>query len=105
MVRVFVCASVCLTSGYTTGLFVLSHTVVRCPIAFRFLIARATELFQKTTPDAAPFMHTCSRLYPEVDRWLLQSGVRIHRANNLMVLGEWQPIVHERFIYAPNIEY
>jgi len=54
-------------------------------------------------PPPSPVLHTCLRLYPNVTRWLLSCGLRVVRADNLMALGEWTPIRHDKYIYMPSI--
>lgn len=95
-----------LPSGYNTGMSVVSHTLVTSPLVFRFVIAHAQLLHRARQPETVfPTLHTCTRLYPELDRWLLNSGARVHRTVNLMCLGEWQPIKHDKYVYGSTICY
>ena len=93
--------------GYNTGMSVVSHSMVACPIATRFLLATALVAWkpQHVSDGEIPFVHSFSRLYPELERWMLNSGARLHRVNNHMCLGEWQPIQAEKYTYCSSITY
>lgn len=95
--------------AYNTGLNVLGHSCATSLAALKFLLAHAyrahSNVALNPTPRPPPKLHSLSRLYPELERWLLQSGVKIQRAVNLMVLGEWQPVTHDQGIYCCSIVY
>jgi len=102
--------------GYITGLGAMQHAVATSMDAMKALYAAAhaglveavAEAVAAGKPNpalAGAYQHTSLRLYPELTQWMIAGGMRAYRQVNLMVLGEWQPIAHERFVYSPSISY
>jgi len=99
--------------GYTTGLSPINHSVAKSDAALYYVLAAAHAAHaaalaaDPSNPylQRPPYQHTCVRLYPALTRWMLDGGMRCSRQVNLMVLGAWQPIQHDRFIYCPSINY
>lgn len=102
------------SSGFTTGLDESGFGVCDSEASTQYLLAYAMREYDPKLhedpqdPDqpyhqASPVIHTCLRLYPALTRWLLNGGMMVWRADNLMVLGEWQPIPHDKLVYLPSI--
>jgi hypothetical protein len=106
--------------GYCTGLGAIDHAVTYTQEGMQFLIASAhrahalkgDEEAKKHWPEIdlpalprVPYQHTCIRLYPALTRWLSDGGMRAYREVNLMVMGEWQPIKREAYVYSPSISF
>lgn len=98
--------------AYNTGLIVLGWSIVKGEgeekfNIFKYLLANAYQLHQSSSPPRPPpKLHTLARLYPSIDHWLQHDArIRIQRSENLMVLGEWQPVKHQQYIYCCSIVY
>jgi hypothetical protein len=99
--------------GYSTGAGAIHHAVATSLPALKALYAAQHEQLHLAAAEARAagktvqnaYQHTCIRLYPELTRWLISGGMRAYRQVNLMVLGEWQPIACDRFVYSPSIMY
>ena len=93
--------------GFLSGTMAPHFALAKSMEALQFLYAAvhlaAHEAGAASSPP--PYFHTCLRLYPDLTRWLLKGGVKIFRQVNLMVLGEWQPIQQDRYVYCPSIMY
>ena len=91
--------------AYIAGLTSMSYSIATSDDALFFLLASAHAAHAAAGHTASPYHHTSLRLYPQLTRWLLEGGMRAVRQTNLMVLGEWQPIQHDKYVYCPNIMY
>jgi hypothetical protein len=89
-------------SAFTSGLFVVGWSLATSEAAWKALYAEV-NLKHKSLDLFPPEFQCIGRLYPNILTWILQSGPRIERQNNLMVRGEWSPIKSEKYVYAPSI--
>jgi hypothetical protein len=91
-----------ITSAFTSGLFVVGWSLATSESAWKALFAEV-NLKHQALGLYMPEFHCIGRLYPQLLTWILQSGPRIERQNNLMVRGEWTPIQASKYVYAPSI--
>ena len=93
-----------LFSAFTTGFGSMGSSCAVSIAAFQHLLCAAASDTDTGFAEATLMLHSGTRLYPQLTRWLLASGMKITRTANLMCLGQWTPIPHQRFVYCPSTE-
>lgn len=86
-------------AAYSTGFFLLGHTVATSEAALKALI---NSVSGQQAPQPL-LMHLPTRLYPQIAMWALDHGLKVLRQEILMVKGKYHdPSLH---IYLPGMAY
>lgn len=85
--------------AYTTGLFLLGHSVAKTEEDFKALYCLASQQTEN------PLVHLPSRVYPELLSWALtKAKLRVVRQEILMYMGQYTTPHHD-LIYLPGMAY
>jgi predicted N-acetyltransferase YhbS len=85
--------------AYTTGLFLLGHSVAKSEEAFKALYCLGSQQTDN------PLFHLPSRVYQDLLYWALREAkLRVVRQEILMYMGEYAT-PHHQLIYLPGMAY
>ena len=89
--------------AYTTGLYLLGHTVARNEAVFKlFLEMLSVEVVEFERKHCR--IHIDPVCYPDLIRWMLSTGMQLGKQNTMMTTGCYTGPVAP-FVYCPTADY
>lgn len=92
--------------GYTTGLFLLGHTICESQDVFKALISSISNSMKKNAVPRMPppIFHLTARLYPGILQWSLkEANLKILRQEVMLTMGRYcDP---QKNVYCPGMAY
>lgn len=89
--------------GYTTGLSLLGHMCCTTGEAVRILYLHVAQKMHEQDKGEVPLIHLPGRLYPDLLRWTLSTGLKILRLETLISIGCYNS--PSGGIYFPSMAY